>query len=261
VPLPVGGRHKGKELMNMRSRSGKQALLWSLVAAAGFAAPAVQAAPIPFFDGFENVSGATYNGSGVVSFNSTVGWQVLAPSNGNVDIFQNTPGVHCHTGTGCIDLDGSNADTHPTGSLVVSDSFSLLAGHTYQLSAWISGNQRGAYSSASDSVNFTFLVPNSETPAPGTTIANTGALAPDTDFALFSVLYTPASNISVSVGFLNLSGDGTSDASDSFGAILDDVRVTDVTAVPLPASAWLLITGLLALGVFSRRNLPALTRA
>jgi hypothetical protein len=251
VPLAVSGSHKGNETVNMRSRSGKQALLWSLVAAAGFAAPAAQATPIPFFDGFESFTGVSYGGGGVTSFTSGTGWQVQNAGGGgtsNVDLFLNTPGITCHTGNGCIDLDGSNNDNHFTGPMVVSDSFSLLAGHTYQLSGWVSGNQRGG---TPDEVQFAFLqAPVSGVGSP-IVAGTTGSLASSSPWTQYSVLYTPGSNQSVSVGFWNVSNGLI---SDSLGAILDDVSVTDITAVPLPASAWLLITGLLGLALVSRRG-------
>jgi hypothetical protein len=41
---------------------------------------------------------------------------------------------------------------------------------------------------------------------------------------------------------------------DNNGAILDDIKLAQVTAVPLPASAWLLLSGLLGMALVARRG-------
>jgi hypothetical protein len=233
----------------------KHLLGFATVSALALGAHGAMALPIPFQDNFDYVStGSTSSFGSWVVMNQSPSGQAS-----NVDTL-NSPyassfGVTCHGGAGgCVDLDGSNATN--IGPMVVSGTFSLLAGHTYTLSAYISGNQRPLYGPASDDVYFGFLSSDyNVTPSTFTgsvLIQNhTGALDPNSPFALYSVSYTAGSNVDVKVGFVNNS---IGAVSDFFGAILDDVSVADITAVPLPASAWLLLTGLLALGLVSRRG-------
>ena len=225
----------------------KQLLGWTSALALAMGAHSALAEPIPFFDNFDGVGTSL----GVSSIVSTGTWQVQGGA--NVDTLAGAGatffGVTCRGGSGgCIDLDGSSQPL--TGPMVISGSFQLLAGHTYQLGAWISGNQRGG---ADDEVNLAFLqAPVVGTGAGLSSVVSTGLLAASSPFALYTVTYTAAVDVLASIGFWNSGAGGT--ASDSFGAILDDVSVKDITAVPLPASAWLLLTGLLALGVVSRRK-------
>ena len=217
----------------------RQLLGWTSALALAMGAHSALADTIPFSENFDAVSLGSTTG-----FTSQQSWVVV---DGNVDTITNGfGGITCRNGSaGCVDMDGSSQAI--TGILLNSGTFNLLAGHTYQLSAWISGNQRGSLSSDPDSIAFGFASAAPLVPLVGGA-AQTGFLAPDAAFALFTVLYTPVADITARVFFF----DGL--VSDSFGAILDDVSVTDITAVPLPASAWLLLTGLLALGVVSRRK-------
>lgn len=226
----------------------KQIVGWSGALALVLCTQAALAETIPFSENFDNVAGST----GTTSFtDGSTGNSFNVVGSGSVDtIFDPahhpTLGIACHNNSdGCVDLDGTG--TPGTAPLLTSGTFSLLGGHTYQLQAWISGSQRPGVSGAADDVTLGFY--NSALVPGALSIISTGLLAAaDTTFHLFTVLYTPGSTILGRVGFWNTT------AGDNAGAILDDISVTDITAVPLPASAWLLISGLLAMVAIARRQ-------
>ena len=194
-----------------------------------FSAPAY-ATSIPFADDFSTIASSQLN-------TAPTNWTV---SSGSVDsIFKtNSFGISCYNGSnGCVDLDGSGAGG---GTLLVTSPFTLVAGQTYQIDAVLSGNQRGGLN---DTVTFGFKDSSL------TTLKDNGgvSLAPTDPFALFTLLYTPGVTQLASLFFQN-------DGSDGLGAILGKVSVKNISAVPLPASAWLLLSGLAALVVVSRRR-------
>ena len=189
-----------------------------------FSAPAY-ATSIPFADDFSTIASTQLN-------TAPTNWNV---SSGSVDsIYKtNTYGISCYNGSnGCVDLDGS---TNAAGTMLLTSAFTLDAGKTYEIDAVLSGNQRGGLK---DTVTFGFKDSSL------TTLKDNGgvSLAPGDPFALFTVIYTPSVTQLASLFFQN-------DGGDNVGAILGSVKV-----VPLPASAWLLLSGLAALVVVSRRR-------
>jgi hypothetical protein len=219
---------------NFRTYAGAVVLL--AMAGASHSAFAVTLS-VPFSDGFDGLSSQP-------SLNSVPpGWTV-EPLGTSVDWIygpSNSFGITCDGGSnGCVDLDGS---TGQAGYMLTSGTFDLIGGQTYELSARISGNQRPTVvgGAAPDDVIFGFF-------GPGNLVLQSQTVTgiPSTDpFRLYSVLYTPSANVTASVFFDNLLG------ADFIGPILDNVNVT---AVPLPAAAWLMLSGLAALGVVSRRR-------
>jgi hypothetical protein len=191
---------------------------------------------LPYFDNFNGITASQLN-------TAPTGWKAI---DGTVDsILSGTYGITCFGGSGgCVDLDGT---TDKAGYLVTKGTFTLLAGQTYQLSAEISGNQRGA---VANNVNFGFFNTHDLVLA-SKTISGITSSSP---FTLYSMLFTPTATVTSKVFFDDVLGD------DDQGPILDNVRVID-TAVPLPAAAWLMLSGLAALGAVARRRISAGTRA
>lgn len=119
------------------------------------------------------------------------GWQTVG---GSVDYVhkQNPWGIQCSGGSNaCIDLDGSTGNAgrfqHGAGSI------SFLAGQTYELSAWISGNQRNA---AAD--NLLFGVSGAQSDVFTQTISNLGW---DAQFQKYSLIFTATADFSGSIFF------------------------------------------------------------
>jgi hypothetical protein len=202
----------------------------------GFSAHEASALTIPYFDNFNSITTSQLN-------TAPAGWTAI---DGTVDsIKSGTYGITCFGGSGgCVDLDGS---TDKAGYLVTSGTFNLVAGQTYRLSAQISGNQRGA---VPDNLIFGFFN-TSDLVLASKTIKGIASSSP---FTLYSVLFTPTTSVTGEVFFYDVLGNNDQ------GPILDNVRVTDTT-VPLPAAAWLMLSGLAALGAFARRRISGATRA
>ena len=123
--------------MKRTVRTSFQSLILVSTAAVGFAG-AAQAATIPFSDNFDSYG--TNTGS-VLNWDRpdiTI-WDVTS---GTVDLVKSGDfGITCHSGTGCIDLDGSSENAGIL-STVTSSPFTLVAGQAYSLEAWLSGSQR-----------------------------------------------------------------------------------------------------------------------
>jgi hypothetical protein len=203
----------------------------------GFSAYEASALPIPFFDDFSSITVSALNAP-------PTGWNTVV---GTVDSVKNGDyGLRCFEPSGgCVDTGGTSA---LAGYLITSPgTFNLAAGQTYQLSAQISGNQRGAVAS-----NLTFGFSLSSSPLVALMSQTIVGIASDSPYTLYSVLFTPATAMSAVVFFNDTLGDPQR------GPMLDDVRVT---AVPLPAAAWLMLSGLAALGAVARRRISAATRA
>lgn len=219
-------------MVRIANSAGRLAVAAFLLAA--LASRPALALGIPFSDNFDSIAGTSLN-------DVPNGSWTVAPGTGTVDTIQNGGwSITCHNGSnGCIDLDGSSVDG--AGALMTSSPFSLVGGQTYRLSAYISGNQRDP--TTTDTVVFGFTNATTLIDAPTSTISG---IAYDSAFALYTLLFQPASSGSYTIFFRNTFG-----AGDYSGPILDDVSVS---TVPLPPSAWLLLSGLLALGMMARRG-------
>jgi hypothetical protein len=193
--------------------------LLSLPFALALAASAMPAA-ILFQDDFNSSLGAT-------TFNADIpNW---TESNGSIDYLKSGDfAITCLGGSGgCLDMDGTTSD----GGDLTSASFNLVAGLTYQVSYYFSGNQRG---SAADSMTVSFG---------GVTNTHT-AIASSAPFTQFFINVTPLANTTTQLVFSHAGGD-------NFGLVLDDVVVAE--GVPEPSSAVLLGLGVTALALVRRR--------
>jgi hypothetical protein len=163
--------------------------------------------------------------------------------NGTVDSIAtgNPYGITCFNNSkGCVDLDGS---TNHAGLFETAGKFHLVAGHTYELSAEVSGNQRGA---GPDTLEFGFLKGTTTVLMQSTIVG----IAANSAFTLYTLFFTPSTNVNARAFFYNVDG------SDNQGPILDNVNIR---AVPLPATAWLMLSGLAALGAVARRRITGAT--
>jgi hypothetical protein len=162
---------------------------------------------------------------------TTAAGQFFAAS-GTVDILG--PGYYpelcvAPTAGNCIDLDGSTQ-----GALQSNSIFTLQPGVKYYLSFDLIGSQRGVTTSTTVSLgNYsqTFTLLSGDT--------KTGVVQDQ----LIQV------NQSMNSSLLF-----TSNTPGLEGAILDNVTLTEVPAVPLPASAWLMLGGVGGLGLFARKK-------
>ncbi|MEH6547540.1 MAG: VPLPA-CTERM sorting domain-containing protein [Sneathiella sp.] len=125
-------------------------------------------------------------------------------------------------GNSCVDLDGSTGDA---GVMTTKDDF---AAGTYDVSFWISGNQRGG----SDIVEFFF-----------------GDYSEVFDLASTDPWQLIERTISTLGGKLGFSAD----SEDNIGPVIDDAEVK-ISAVPLPAALPLFGAALLGIGLLSRRK-------
>ena len=217
--------------MNMNVIRGAAA---SLIVACGAIAPA-HAATVLFTDDF--------GGGGYALDTDPTNWDTV---NGTVDWLapSNDYSISCADAvTGCVDLDGSVQDA---GTMFTSGTFNLVAGTTYQLTAYVSGNQRGNLSpplNAADSLAFGFLSGGNPVLQPGAT-GSIATILPNQPFTLISLSFTPTTSVLASIFFETGGGDNV-------GPILDNVSLA---AVPLPAAAWLLLSGLVGFAALGRRK-------
>jgi hypothetical protein len=190
------------------------------VAAAGlFAISTATQASVVFFDTFDPYTPMS-------QWTGANGWTT---GSGTVDlVMSGTNHIACLDVGNCVVLDGSN---YHIG--VLAHSLQLTANTTYTLSFELGGNQQN---SANDKVTVHFGSASLTVTVPGSAGFTSDTLA-----------FTPSSSGTYSFSF---QGNSIS----TIGALLEDVKVSNPSQVPLPAAGWLLMSGLGALGVFARKR-------
>ena len=202
----------------------------TLVLAGAIAAPS-QAATVLLND--------TFTGPGYALNTAPPGWSVIGGT-GTVDwVADNTYSIRCIGNTGgCVDLDGSTSNA----GIMTNGIYTLEAGVQYTFSAYLSANQRNI---GTDTVVFGFRNSGGVIQSTSTiSLSENPDLVPPT-FALYTLLFTPGVTYTGVSLFFEASG------GDNIGPIVDNVSLT---AVPLPAAAWLLLSGLAGLGFVGRRR-------
>ena len=190
-----------------------------------------------FYETFDAEVGTGHGSGGSgIDYTGFASWTV---SSGTVDLiahddFAPASGeIACYGGSGkCVDLDGTN-----DGGVLTSVSLLLQPG-TYELSYHLSGvassfSQSG--SNASNTVNASIT---------GGLFFESVVRAKGDPYGVFGGQFTVLSATSVQIVFEDL-------GADSFGAMLDEVRLAQV---PEPGTAWLVAGGLLGLGLRRRRD-------
>jgi choice-of-anchor C domain-containing protein len=168
------------------------------------------------------------------------GWAVTA---GNVD-FMDTYWLG-HTGANSIDLNGNSLGT-------IAQTFDTISGHPYQVEFWLAGNYAGGPTVKKVEVNATGT---GNTPQQFT----------------FDVTGHSSTNMGWEQHFYNFTADGSSTTlsfaslsvniggANNYGAVLDDVSITDTYTPPVgapePGTIMLLLFGLV--GVASARKLKS----
>lgn len=189
--------------------------------------PGLHAAVI-ISDNFEGYPAVPSGGFITYSSPSPLGvWSVSA---GSVDLLNNYSGLPCHSGTQCLDMDGS---TSAAGT--ITSSFSYTAGVTYALSFWYAGNNR---SPNADTMNITLGDQSTQLIVPYIAGWTQGSL-----------VFTPVTNGTGSVTFAHL-------GSDNQGILLDDVTLEsrgETAPVPEPATWAMMAGGLMLAGLLRRR--------
>ena len=191
-----------------------------MVAFTAFAGTSAHAATVIYADDFD-----AYGPYSILNWQGGPDWTV---SRGSVDLVQNVNrwGIDCLDNIGaCIDLDGS---TRNAGVFTRNDIF--LSGGSYQLSFWLSGNQRRH---RSDSVFFNF----------GDFASQRINLRHDDPWQQFTY------NFVANQSFSDLSFAAA--GRDNVGALLDRVVLS---AVPEPATWLMMIMGFGLVGAASRRR-------
>ncbi|MEP7313464.1 MAG: VPLPA-CTERM sorting domain-containing protein [Pseudomonadota bacterium] len=209
----------------------------------GLYASAANAVIIGDFNNFINED----LGTGLFDSGAPPGWVVVGNGvNGTVDSILTLPnnsyGISCYEGSGCVDLDGTSAGSGGAGILRSAAPVVLAPNQDYQLSVWLSGTQRGT---GNNSVLFG-LSDATGGPLPMLFQA-TGDLGTGSAFTQY-VLNIAASPVPIAGAYVflwNVLG------NDQQGPIAD---LVELTAVPLPAAVWLLLSGLLGLGAVARRR-------
>jgi hypothetical protein len=198
-----------------------------------------EAFALPYSDGFNG--GKTFTTSmldtappGWLTNLGTVDWINKANTFG----VSATPLLCFNKSRGCVDLDGT---TYHSGVFETASPFHLLKNQAYELSAEVSGNFR---TTTPNNLEFGFLKGTLLTGIQkATTVSGIAEFSP---FTLYTLFFTPSANMNARAFFYDVLG------TNNQGPILDNVKVT---AVPLPAAAWLMLSGLAALGAVARRRI------
>jgi hypothetical protein len=135
-----------------------------------------------------------------------------------------------------IDMDGTSTP-YAEGGIHTNQTFNFQPGYTYTLSYDLAGSQRGDGSNSVDAY------------IPGALVATTHTLANMAGFTTFTDTFTVAAPVMAQIFFRAVTG-----VSDNIGLLLDNVKLT---AVPLPAAVWLMLSGIAGLGAFARRRRAA----
>lgn len=143
-----------------------------------------------------------------------------------------------------IDLVGTatTAEPNSVGAIYTTSTFDLASG-TYTLSYLLAGSQRGDGDNSVEVIVGDFIGgPNA--------VFETRTLGSSAAFQLFSATFIVQTALEdVRIGFRS-----TGTPNDNQGLLLDNVTLA---AVPLPAAAWLLLSGLVGFGFVGRRQTAA----
>ena len=168
---------------------------------------------------------------------------------GNVDIVDDTFGTGlCDTGAArCIDLDGTDAGLN---SFIYTTALAVTANSPYVMTVRVGGNQRNG---GLDNFIFGYLDSVTNSAVEFEFIKN---LDPDAPFTDYTLAFTPTSS-TLKLFVQNATAEPKYSSYDGLpgpdnnGPLLQSIALA---AVPLPAAAWLMLSGLAALGAFARRR-------
>ncbi len=209
--------------------------------ASSLALGTAQAATVIFSDDF--------NSNSLAVPGTPAGWTIMPCCGGSVDVIgkdlANNTSYDLLPGNGLyVDMVGTATQQEPNsvGSMYTTSTFGLAAG-TYTLSYLLAGSQRGDGSNSVEVIIGDFI----GGPNP---VFETRTLGSSAAFQLFTATFTLLSPLNdVRIGFRS-----TGTPNDNQGLLLDNVTLA---AVPLPAAAWLLLSGLAGFGFVARRKTAA----
>mgnify|MGYP001018568894 CR=1 FL=1 len=201
------------------------------VLALGLSAPVAANASTVFFDDFNSNAADQLNGT-------PSGW---SNTSGIADIIGAGGGFDWYPGNGSyLDLDGSRGALGQDTTLVTNSMFNLGPGtYTFSIDYGINHNDGGD----SDWIEFGILGFLSNT-VDANALSHTGST-----FSNSSFIITLASAVNGVRFFIHGLSAGGPDRS---GGLVDNFKVSTVSAVPLPGAALLLASGLFGLGGVSR---------
>ena len=181
---------------------------------------------------------------GITSAHATL---VNASTDGSWNLFDVTPDLAADGGLGWIDLNDGSA---------LSFQFTVDPGNEAALTVVDTGASGDRFS-----VSINGVAQAATSAAVNSYPATIGQA--DFDIALGNADYSRGFYV-LGAGSYTVTGSLFSSALDEFGAPLNStsgglkVEVTSVSAVPLPAAAWLMLSGLGAMGLRLRRRAPSL---